>query len=106
MVIISPGYFELDSIVQINKVITQVQENFNTGLQLLGFLFTMSDPTRNSIVSLKILRQTYTDSVLKTVIPRNTDVRNAHFNKQDIFSYAPHSKSAVAYNALIDELFL
>jgi chromosome partitioning protein len=59
MVVISPGYFELDSIVQINKVIQQVQENFNPNLTLLCYLFTMSDSTVNSKTSLKILRQTY-----------------------------------------------
>jgi chromosome partitioning protein len=105
MVIISPGYFELDSIVQISKTIEQVRENFNPYLKLLGYLFTMSDPTLNSKTSLKVLRQTYTDHVLKTVIPRNTDLRDAHFQKQDIFSFAPQSKSAEAYTRLIQEIF-
>lgn len=105
MVVVSPGYFELDSIVQISKTIEEVKEYFNPNLGLLGYLFTMSDPTLNSKTSLKILRQTYTDSVLKTVIPRNTDIRDAHFNKQDIFSFAPRAKSAEAYAKLIQELF-
>lgn len=105
LVVIAPGYFELDSIVQISKTIAEVREYFNPDLQLLGYLFTMSDPTINSKTSLKILRQTYTDAVLKTVIPRNTDLRDAHFNKQDIFSFAPQSKSAEAYERLVHELF-
>jgi chromosome partitioning protein len=45
MVIVSPGYFELDSIVQISKTIHEVKEFFNPQLQLAGFLFTVSDPT-------------------------------------------------------------
>jgi chromosome partitioning protein len=65
----------------------------------------MCDPTINSRTSLKILRQTYPEYVLKTVIPRNTDLRDAHFSKQDIFSFAPQSKAAEAYVRLIDELF-
>ena len=89
IVVVSPGYFELDSIVQISKTIKEVREVFNPQLDLLGFLFTMSDPTINTSTSLQILRQTYTDKVLKTVIPRNTDLRDAHFNKQDIFSFQP-----------------
>ena len=44
----------------------------------------MSEPTINTSVSLQILRQAYTNQVLKTVIPRNTDLRDAHFQKQDI----------------------
>ena len=71
----------------------------------MGFLFTMSDPTINTSTSLQILRQTYTDKVLKTVIPRNTDLRDAHFSKKDVFSFNPNAKSALAYNKLINELF-
>lgn len=106
IVVVSPGYFELDSIVQITKTIEEVQEYFNPKLKLKGYLFNMSDPTVNSKTSLKVLRQTYTESVFETIIPRNTDLRDAHFNKQDIFAFNPTSKSAEAYTRLIEELFL
>jgi chromosome partitioning protein len=105
LVIVSPGYFELDSIVQISRSIKEVQEFFNPALQLAGFLFTMSDPTINSKTSLQVLRQTYTDKVLNTVVPRNTDLRDAHFSKQDIFEFNPNAAAANAYNKLIRELF-
>jgi chromosome partitioning protein len=105
LVVVSPGYFELDSIVQISKTINEVREFFNPHISLLGFLFTMSDPTINTQTSLKLLRQTYPESVLKTIIPRNTDIRDAHFQKQDVFEFSPQSKSAQAYSRLIDELF-
>src|SRR5215213_7743208 len=100
MVVVSPGYFELDSIVQISKTIQEVKEYFNPRLELLGLLFTMSDPTVNSKTSLQILRQTYTGLVFNTVIPRNTDLRDAHFEKKDVFSFNPHAASALAYNKL------
>jgi chromosome partitioning protein len=74
-------------------------------LKLLGYLYTMADPTVISRTSLRILRQTYGDNVLRTIIPRNTDVRDAHINKQDIFSFNSNAKSAEAYNKLIEELF-
>ena len=106
LVVVSPGYFELDSLVQIGKVLEEVRELFNPSLGFLGFLFTMSDPTVNSKTSLKILRQTYTDQVLKSVVPRNTDMRDAHMNKQSIFDYAPQSSSAHAYKKLLEELQL
>jgi chromosome partitioning protein len=106
LVVVGPGYFELDSIVQISKTIKEVHEIFNPHLQLFGYLFTMSDPTINSRTSLKILRQTYTDQVFQTVIPRNTDIRDAHFNKQDVFAFNPQAKSAQAYLRLIEELQL
>ena len=105
IVVVSPGYFELDSIVQISKTITEVKEYFNPNLELSGFLFTMSDPTVNSKTSLQILRQTYTSSVFNTVIPRNTDLRDAHFQKQDIFSFNAKSPAAHAYDKFVRELF-
>ena len=105
LVVVSPGYFELDSLVQISKTINEVRQYFNPELDLLGFLFTMSDPTINTSTSLQILRQTYTEKVLTTVIPRNTDLRDAHFNKQDIFTFNKHATAAQAYNKLIKELF-
>jgi chromosome partitioning protein len=106
LVVVAPGYFELDSIVQLGKTIEEVQTHFNPDIRLLGFLFTMADPTINSKTSLKILRQTYTEEVFATIIPRNTDIRDAHFHKQDIFSFNADSKSARAYDALLDELGL
>ncbi len=65
----------------------------------------MADPTINSETSLKLLRQTYTQQVLTTIIPRNVDIRDAYFNKQDIFTYNPRAKAAQAYDRLIGELF-
>jgi chromosome partitioning protein len=104
IVVVSPGYFELDSIVQIRKTVDEVKELFNPNLELAGFLFNMSDPTLNSKTSLQILRQTYTSSLFNTVIPRNTDLRDAHFNKQDIFSFNSKSPAAQAYEKFIKEL--
>src|SRR3954470_23473442 len=106
MAVVSPGYFELDSLVQLAKTLEEVREYFNPNLELLGYLFTMSEPTINTLASLQILRQTYTEKVLKTVIPRNTDMRDAHFQKQDIYQFSPHAKAALAYDKLIREVFL
>lgn len=106
LVVVSPGYFELDSLGQLGKTLEEVREYFNPGLSLLGYLFTMSEPTINAATSLQILRQTYTQQVLRTVIPRNTDLRDAHFNKTDIYTFNPRAKAALAYDKLIRELFL
>src|SRR3954463_10345165 len=106
LIVVAPGYFELDSIVQLNKTLDEVRQYFNPRLGLIGYLFTMSEPTINTAASLQILRQTYTDKVVRTVIPRNTDLKDAHFNKLDIFTFSPRSKAALAYEKLIRELFL
>lgn len=104
VVVVAPGFFELDSLVQLGKVVEEVQEFYNPQLALWGFLFTMSDPTISSRESLKILRQTYTDLVFKTVVPRNVALRDASFNKQDVFAYEESAKAAQAYQKLIQEM--
>lgn len=104
IIVVIPGYFELDSLVQINKVLVEVKEYFNPDLNLLGYLFNMSDNTVNSSTSLKILRQTYTDQVFKAVLPRQTAVRDAHFERTDIFSTQPDSAYSKSFNKFIDEL--
>lgn len=105
MVVVEPGYFELDSIGQLNKTLEEVRDYFHHSLFLLGFLFNKADPTINSQTSLQILRQTYSDKVFKTVIPRNVALKNASFNKQDIYAFDPKCKGAAAYQRLIGELF-
>jgi len=106
VIVVSPGYFELDSIGQIRKSLDEVKDLFNPDLKLLGILFNQSDPTINSKTSLQLLRQTYTNQVFKTVIPKNTDMRDAHFEKKDIFEYNPDAASAHAFRNLLDELAL
>ncbi len=105
LVVVSPGYFELDSIVQISKSIAEVQEFFNPSLELSGFLFARSRPTVNTKVALQVLRQTYPSQVLKTIIPENTDLGDAHFDRKDVFEFNPDSSGALAYSKLISELF-
>jgi len=105
VVVISPGYFELESTIQITRTIGEVQGYFNPDLKLRGFLFTMNDSTINSKNSLLLLRQAYPEQVLNTVIPRNVDVKDANMSKQDIFAYDPSSKAALAYQQLIEEMF-
>lgn len=103
---VAPGYFELDSLTQISKTYSMVQESFNPDIQLMGLLLTMSDPTVATRTTLEVLREVHADNLLQTIIPRNTDIRDAHFNKQDIFTASPASKAARAYKKLIVELGL
>lgn len=105
IVVVSPGYFELDSIVQIDKTIGKVKEEFNPSLELLGMLFNLSDNTNATTASLQLLRQTYPNKVFRTIIPRNTDIKEAQLSKRDIFSFNTKANAAIAYNNLIKELF-
>lgn len=105
IVVVSPGYFELDSIVQIDKTIMKVKEEFNPSLELLGMLFNLSDNTNATTASLQLLRQTYPNKVFRTIIPRNTDLKEAQLSKKDIFTFNSKANAAIAYQKLISELF-
>jgi chromosome partitioning protein len=105
IVVVSPGYFELDSIVQIDKTIMKVKKEFNPTLELLGMLVNLSDNTNATTASLQLLRQTYPNKVFRTIIPRNTDLKEAQFSKKDIFTFNNKANAAIAYQKLIKKLF-
>jgi chromosome partitioning protein len=105
IVVVSPGYFELDSIVQIDKTVAKVKEEFNPNLELLGMLFNLSDNTNATTASLQLLRQAYPNKVFRTIIPRNTDIKEAQLSKQDIFTFNSRANAAIAYQNLMKELF-
>jgi chromosome partitioning protein len=106
IVVVEPGYFELDSIIQLQKTIVRVQRNFNASLVLRGILMNKSDPTNSTKFALNALRQTYGELVFQTVIPRNTAIKEAHIKKTDIFSYDEKAYAAIAYANLLTELFV
>src|SRR4051812_5984851 len=101
---VSPGFFELESITQINMTIHEIQQ-YNPNLKIAGYLFTMGDNTVNSKTSLKLLRQTYPDYTLNNIIPRNVDAKDASQLKQDLFSYNPKAIAAEAYERVIQEVY-
>lgn len=97
IIVVEPGYFELDSIVQLQKTIQRVQRNFNPSLTLRGILLNKSDPTNSTKFALNTLRETYGPLVFQTVIPRNTAIKEAQIKKTDIFSYDEKAYAAIAY---------
>lgn len=102
---VAPGRFELESITQINRTIYEIQTQINPDLKIAGYLFTIGDHTTGSKVSLKILRQTYPEYTLNTIIPKNVDARDASSAKQDIFGFNSKSNAADAYMRVIEEVF-
>src|SRR5438270_1034239 len=82
MVVVSPGYFEVEAIDQIADTIRETKSDYNPNLELIGLLFTMTDQTINTSTSLSLLKQMYPSILLPRHIPRNTDVRVAHYSYQ------------------------
>ncbi len=107
LVVTSYGYFELDSTIQISRVINQVKEEYklNTKLTIKGFIFNLADHTANSRETLALLKDRYQGFVFETQIPRNIAVKNSAFNKTDIYSYDKASPAAIAFTRLMQEIF-
>lgn len=106
IIVVEPGYFELDSITQIIRTIKTVQSEFNPNLVLRGILLNKSDQTVATTESVAMLKQMYPELILPIIIPRNTDIKNAHYRKEDIFTYNSKASAAIAYESLVKELFL
>jgi chromosome partitioning protein len=106
IIVVEPGYFELDSITQIIRTIKAVQSDFNPDLVVRGILLNKSDQTLATTESVNLLQQMYPDLLLPIIIPRNTDVKNAHYQKEDIFTYNAKASAALAYEKLVQEVFL
>lgn len=106
IIVVEPGYFELDSITQIIRTIKTVQSEFNPDLVLRGILLNKSDQTLATTESVNLLQKIYPDLFLPIIIPRNTDVKNAHYRKEDIFTYNTKASAALAYEKLVQEVFL
>jgi chromosome partitioning protein len=100
-------YFALEGLNQLLETVKLVRAHLNPNLQVLGAVLTMYD--RRTALNRKIVREvrkTFPGHVFESIIPRNTDLRDAHFQKQDIFSFNPRAKAALAYDKLIREVFL
>ena len=71
---------------------------------ILGVLYTFSERTNVSRDVEAQLRTYFGDLVFETVIPKNVSLEEAHSNHTHIFKYAPNSKGAQAYKALVKEV--
>lgn len=105
LIVTCPGYFELDSINQIQNSIREVRENFNPDLNIRGILFNLSEPTNNTKTSKKLLLQSYGDLVMKSNIPKNVALKDASLAKIDIFAYEPDSAGSHSYKKVINEIY-
>ena len=86
------------------KTIKEVHEYFNASLELGGFSSRWAIRRSTAGRPCKSCARP-TPTVLRYVIPCNTDLRDAHFQRQDIFTFSPRSSAALAYDSSFGELF-
>lgn len=102
---VSTGFFAMTGLVQLQETINMVkQTRLNPGLEILGVLFTFAERTNVSRDVERELRKHFGNLVFQTAIPKNVSLEEAHSNHTHVFEYAPNSKGARAYKALVKEV--
>ena len=101
---VAPQWFSMKGLAQLQETIDMVRQQLNPNLSILGVLPTMIEHTVVSRDVIKQLREHFGNLVFDTVIPKNIKVEEAHSRHTHIFEYAPNSKGAQAYKALVKEV--
>jgi chromosome partitioning protein len=98
-------YYALEGLAGLLETVEQVRERFNPDLHLEGIVLTMSDPRNNLSRQVEEeVRNHFGDRVFATRIPRNVRLSEAPSHGKPILLYDVHSKGAVSYLQLAQEI--
>ncbi|MBK8398441.1 MAG: ParA family protein [Leptospiraceae bacterium] len=105
MITLQTEYFALEGLTQLMKIISLVQENLNTSLELEGVVLTMYDKRTNLANQVASdVREYFKEKVYKTMIPRNIKLGEAPSFGKPINFYDPEGIGAQSYKSLADEV--
>ena len=105
MITLQTEYFALEGLTQLMKIISLVQENLNTSLELEGVVLTMYDKRTNLAYQVaNDVREYFKDKVYKTMIPRNIKLGEAPSFGKPINLYDPEGIGAQSYRGLAEEV--
>lgn len=98
-------YYALEGLANLVATIELVKGQLNPRLRIQGIVLTMVDPRANLSRQVEAeVRGHFGDKVYRTRIPRNIRLSEAPSHGQPILLYDIHSKGAVAYTKLAEEL--
>lgn len=105
LVPVTASYYGINAVNDFMETFYQVKRVINPQLVLLGILVTIYD-SRVTIARdvVELLKETYTDQLLTTVISKNIRLDEAASAQTDIFSYDSRSKGAEDYTQLTEEV--
>jgi chromosome partitioning protein len=102
---VSASLFAMKGLAQLQETIGRVRESLDRPtLTIRGILPTLYDRTKVAQEVVKTLHEHCPNQVLQTVIPKNVKVEEAYSRQGSLFEYAPHSKGALAYARLVEEV--
>jgi chromosome partitioning protein len=98
-------YYALEGLANLVETVDLVRGELNPRLEIQGIVLTMADQRNNLARQVEAeVRGHFGDKVYRTRIPRNVRLSEAPSHGQPILLYDIHSKGAVAYVKLADEL--
>ena len=97
-------FYALEGLSQLLATVRQVRQTANSSLRIEGILLTMADNRNNLSQQVEAdARNTLSDLVYKTVIPRNVRLSEAPSYAMPVLNYDTHSKGSGAYRSLARE---
>lgn len=97
-------FYALEGLSQLLATVRQVRQTANPSLRIEGILLTMADNRNNLSQQVEAdARNTLSDLVYKTVIPRNVRLSEAPSHAMPVLNYDTHSKGSGAYRSLARE---
>ena len=98
-------YYALEGLANLTETVEIVRQQLNPRLDIQGIVLTMADQRNNLARQVEAeVRSHFGDKVYRTRIPRNVRLSEAPSHGQPILLYDIHSKGAVAYQKLAEEL--
>ena len=98
-------YFALEGLSQLIHTINLVRERLNPTLEIEGVVFTMYDARTNlSLQVVENVKENLSQTVYKSIIPRNVRLAEAPSHGKPITLYDTRSAGAEAYRDLAEEV--
>jgi chromosome partitioning protein len=98
-------YYALEGLAGLMETLDTVRQSVNSGLSVEGIALTMVDMRNNLARQVEAeVRRHFGDQVFRTVIPRNVRLSEAPSHGKPILLYDAHSRGAIAYLQLAEEL--
>jgi chromosome partitioning protein len=105
LVPIQSSYYALEGTDDLLETLERIRARPNPELELLGVLVTMFDKRTNLSRDIrKQVRQVFGAKVFRTVIGKSVRLEESPAYKETIFTYAPNSSGAEAYERLAREV--
>ncbi len=101
---VDSSYFALMGIKELQAEMEEIQRGTNPGLEVLGYLLTLVDPTNISTQTKDTLVHNFGERVFETQIRRSVKLREAPALGKTIFHHAPDSAGAKDYLGLAYEV--